>query len=101
MMNKSFEKYNFQFHYESTFEDGEHNYAYYLPAYRFGVDIAESTDYMILIWDSAADSIRKQWEEEHTTPWEEIEEAVEFGWRVVKDQHEAEIRRIDDPSKYR
>jgi uncharacterized protein (TIGR02271 family) len=76
---------NFRRHYDTNYTKSDFGYNQYVPAYRFGYDLAHDELYRGQTWDQFEAEARERWAEEYTDPWEEFKGAVRYAWEQVKD----------------
>lgn len=71
-------------HFEETFADTERDYEHFERAYRFGATLPEYPAYQTRDWaDSRADA-QRDWERGNDAPWEEVRDAVRYGWERAR-----------------
>lgn len=77
---------DFRHHFESQMSGTGYSYEQYLPAYRYGYDLAtnerfrEQND-----WDQLEPDARRFWDQRNPGTWDRFKEAVRHAWREVKD----------------
>ena len=76
----------FRRHYEAEYATTDYGYDRYVPAYRYGYDLATDPRYQDYSWADVESEAERRWQEERDEgAWEEFEEAVRHGWEQVKD----------------
>ncbi|HSM59017.1 MAG TPA: general stress protein [Candidatus Sulfomarinibacteraceae bacterium] len=81
---ESFEP-RFRQHYDSALVTTGYTYNQYLPAYRYGYNLATDSRYRDRSWDEIATDARLGWEDYNEGTWEDFKDAVRHGWEQVKD----------------
>jgi hypothetical protein len=76
---------DFRNHYANTFGDRGYTYNQYMPAYRYGYDLASNPRYTQDDWDSVEGEARQYWEDRHPGTWEQFKDAIRHSWMSVKD----------------
>lgn len=84
-MDHTFDEKEYKGHYDSTYGSTGNDYNDYLPAYRYGYDIANHPDYRGRDWTDFESEAREDWENEHDTAWDDVKDAVQHAWNEVKD----------------
>lgn len=76
----------FRRHYQFDLPSPAYSYATYLPAYRYGYDLASDEQYRDREWQDVAPEARRTWEAGDHFPgaWEEFEAAVEHAWNDAR-----------------
>lgn len=74
----------FQTHYKTTFGSKGRDYNYYMPAYRYGSTLANNPEYRDRDWSYVESAARTRWEEDNDTLWDDIKDAVRYGWDVLR-----------------
>ncbi len=77
----------FRNHFETSIY-GTHGFTYeqYLPAYRYGYDLATNERYRDLNrWDELEPEARRYWDERNPGTWDQFKDAVRRAWAEVKD----------------
>ncbi len=83
---REYEVYESQFrsHYETNFTDSHYLYDEYVPAYRYGYELATSDRYRDRDWNEINSEARRDWEQSHPESlWDDFKEAVREGWATV------------------
>ncbi|HSJ53473.1 MAG TPA: hypothetical protein VLC52_06960 [Anaerolineae bacterium] len=73
----------FRQHYQSNYGTSGYSYDEYDTAYRYGYDLAGSDYYRGRDWDEVEPEIRRNWEDQTDSPWEEFKGAVQHAWSTV------------------
>ncbi len=68
----------FRNHYESTVAKTGKDFAFYLPAYLFGFDLAIDDRYAEKDWSLIEPDLRRFWDEHNAGTWDDVREAVRF-----------------------
>ncbi|MGF6773413.1 hypothetical protein P3T18_005927 [Paraburkholderia sp. GAS199] len=79
---------DFRSHYDEQFAAENSRYEDYVPAYRYGAEIAHDARYRDQAWDDVEPEARRHWES--TSPdstWERFKIAVRHGWERVTGHH--------------
>lgn len=79
---------DFRSHYDEQYAAENARYEDYVPAYRYGAEIASDTRYRDRPWDEIEPEARDHWE--RTSPdstWERFKLAVRHGWERVTGHH--------------
>jgi hypothetical protein len=74
---------DFRNHYANTFGDRGYTYNQYMPAYRYGYDLARNDRYRDMNWTSVEPDARRFWDERHPGTWDEFKDAVYHAWMSV------------------
>jgi len=84
----AFETFDTEFRSDFQKRFGTRGYTYeqYLPAYRFGHDLANDERYRG-DWATVEPEARRYWEEKNKGTWEEFRDAVRYAWQKVTGQH--------------
>jgi hypothetical protein len=69
---------DYRMHFGRVYGSSGHEYAYYLPAYRYGSELAQSGKFPD--WRSASNFARQDWIHRAQEPWQSVHDAVLFGW---------------------
>lgn len=70
----------FRQHYQTTFASLGHDYDHYLPAYRYGAELAQSGRFRNKAWDDVMPEARKAWESRNPGTWNDYMDAVREGF---------------------
>jgi len=84
----AFEAYDdrFRTHFETSMSDTNYTYDQYLPAYRYGYDLAVNERFRDYTdWNSVETDARRYWEERNPGTWERFKNAVQHAWQEVKE----------------
>jgi len=66
--------------------DTNYTYDQYLPAYRYGYDLAVNERFRDYTdWNSVETDARRYWEERNPGTWERFKNAVQHAWQEVKE----------------
>lgn len=79
---------DFRAHYDEQYSAENARYEDYVPAYRYGAEIAQDERYRDRPWDDVEPEARRHWET--TSPdstWERFKLAVRHGWERVTGHH--------------
>lgn len=76
---------NFQSHYESE-EMFDDKFTAYMPAYRYGYELALESDLRGQTWAEVEATARQNWKEDR--PWDELKRAVQYAWQTVREEIE-------------
>lgn len=76
---------SFEEDYEKNYAVGNHTYAQFVPAYRYGYNLATDPRYSDWDWSRLEPVARERWEEQNEDTWEELKDAVRHGWNEVKE----------------
>lgn len=76
----------FRSHFESSMMDTGYSYEQYLPAYRYGYDLATNDRFTTVNdWNHLEPEARRYWDERNPGTWERFKDAVRHAWAEVKD----------------
>ena len=76
----------FREHYTTNLGNSGHSYDYYIPAYRYGYDLAYASDYDDdRAWDEIEPEARSYWESNYEGPWDQFKAAVRHAWEETKE----------------
>ena len=78
----SFEE-DFLRHYHTNYGASGYSLDEYDTAYRYGYDLANSDHYRNREWDEIEPEIRRNWENQTDSPWDEFKGAVQHAWNRV------------------
>lgn len=67
-------------HYDRVYATRGQAYDRYLPAYRWGYDLATSDEWRGRDWNAVMSEIRQRWEARNPGTWNEFNEAIHEGW---------------------
>lgn len=73
----------FRQHFNNTYGTPAYSYTGYLPAYRYGYQLAVNPDYLDLSWDEVRARASSEWNPE-TSTWNDVEDAVQYAWDQVR-----------------
>jgi hypothetical protein len=68
----------FHDHYEKTFGGSGHDFDFYLPAYRFGYNLANDDRYADKDWALIEPDLRRFWNDHNPGTWDDFKEAIRF-----------------------
>ncbi len=85
VQNFDFYSMDFRNHYENTFGSRGYSFDQYVPAYRYGYDLANNEQYRIMDWNALEPDARRFWEERHPGTWDEFRDAIYHAWSSVHD----------------
>ena len=74
----------FRSHYDTAFARRGVPYDRWVPAYRYGYDVANDPRYRDRDWATVETDAQREWEQRHQGTWEEFKEAVRYGWDKVR-----------------
>ncbi|MCL4298508.1 MAG: hypothetical protein KJ077_22415 [Anaerolineae bacterium] len=76
----------FREHYTTNFGNSGYDYGYYIPAYRYGYDLAYASDYDDdRSWDEIEPEARSYWESNREGAWDQFKAAVRHAWEETKE----------------
>jgi hypothetical protein len=84
---RSFDTYEsgFRRHYDTFYGDRGYTYNQYMPAYRYGYDLATNEQYRGRDWNDIEMDARHRWETEHPdSAWDDFKDAIRHSWNEVK-----------------
>jgi hypothetical protein len=73
----------FREHYQTNYGTSGYSYDDYDTAYRYGYDLGGSDLYRDRRWDEIEPEVRRNWEQQTDSPWEDFKGAVEHAWNQV------------------
>ena len=77
---------DFRHHFESQMTGTGFTYEQYLPAYRYGYDLATNERFREQDdWDLLEPEARRFWDQRNPGTWDRFKDAVRHAWREVKD----------------
>ncbi len=82
---------DFRRHYSGAYTSSGTPYEQYLPAYRYGYNLALDERYDDWDWNRVEPEARSYWEANKEGPWENFKDAVQYSWEQVK-----ELMGVDD-----
>lgn len=93
-------------HYDRSLVATGYTYNQYLPAYRYGYNLATDSRYQDRNWTDVQAEAREGWEDYNEGTWQEFKDAVRHGWEQVKDAVGADEDRFgrmdeDEYAQYR
>jgi hypothetical protein len=75
----------FRTHYDNYYVGSEYTFDQYLPAYRYGYDLANDARFQDFDWDYLEPEARRNWEDRNPGTWERFKEAIRTAWDEIKD----------------
>ncbi len=77
--------------------DGTSDFFVYLPAYRYGYELALKPDLHTQDWSETETVARAQWEDEHDQPWDDVHQAIRHAWQRTRETNTGdEVRGVDE-----
>jgi hypothetical protein len=77
---------HFREHYNVNYASSGYDYNYYIPAYRYGYDLAYAGDFdEARGWDEIEPDVRRHWEANYEGPWDQFKAAVRHAWEETKE----------------
>jgi uncharacterized protein (TIGR02271 family) len=67
-------------HFTTTCADKGYPYEQYVPAYRYGAELAADPRYQNKEWSVIEPDVRRSWEARQPGSWERFKEALRYGW---------------------
>jgi len=74
----------FQKHFQTTYANSGRSYSDYTPAYQYGYTLAADPRYRDYDWTRLESEARNNWETHNPNTWENVKDAVRYGWENVK-----------------
>lgn len=75
---------DFRRHWEMAYARAGGSYEDYVPAYRYGSELAKDERYRGYRWGDVEPQARLDWESNNAgTPWERTKDAIRFGWETL------------------
>lgn len=74
----------FRDHFATTYGASGGDFNLYLPAYRYGYQIATDTRYNDYDWDRLEGEARREWELHNEGPWDRFKDAIYHAWHSVR-----------------
>jgi hypothetical protein len=75
---------NFRRHYYTYYAYGPYPYGRYIPAYRYGYELAHDTRYTDRDWDDITKDAAHDWDNKFEGAWDDFKDAVRHGWEKAK-----------------
>jgi hypothetical protein len=75
---------DFRRHYYTYYSYGPYPYSRYIPAYRYGYELANDSRYADREWDAIAADAANDWGNESDGAWDDFKDAVRHGWESFK-----------------
>ncbi len=83
---------DFRTHYNTHYgTSGRYTYDQYMPAYRYGYELASNHNYKD--WNSIENDVRTRWEERNKGTWEDFKDAIRYAWDKVRGKDTAQMGR--------
>jgi len=83
---------DFNTHYTTNYgTSGRYTYDQYMPAYRYGYELASNKNYKD--WNSIENDVRTRWEERNKGTWEDFKDAIRYAWDKVRGKDTASTAR--------
>lgn len=76
----------FRGHFDTNLSNAGFNYDQYVPAYRYGYDLATDPRYNTYDWTRIEPEARRYWDERNPGTWDRFKLAVRHAWEEVKDK---------------
>jgi hypothetical protein len=76
---------HFREHYTTNYANSGYDYNTYIPAYRYGYNLAYDMDYDDRDWAEIETEARSDWEAGQEGPWEQFKNAVRHAWEETKE----------------
>lgn len=90
---------SFRRHYQLNYSDGTHEYEeYYAAAYRFGYQLAK--EYPGAEWSAIASDAQHHWQLKHDSAWENVINAVQYGWKEQRDPDALRVNHVGEYEDY-
>lgn len=91
---------SFRRHYQLNYHNNDHHYEdFYAPAYRFGFALGE--DSAAAEWDGVKDEAQRHWQTHHASAWDEVAEAVRYGWYEQRNPEALRVHHAEEFEGYR
>lgn len=75
---------DFRRHYYTAYTYGPYPYSRYIPAYRYGYELANDNRYADRDWDDFAEEAGRDWDNTFEGGWNDFKGAVRHGWEKAK-----------------
>ncbi len=79
---RAFENYDFRDHYNANYANSGYRYEQFVPAYRYGYNLAEDSRFQG--WDTFEAEVRRQWEMRNPDTWDRFKDAIRYAWEQVR-----------------
>lgn len=76
---------SFRHHFETTMSNTGYTYEQFMPAYRYGYDLASDARYQNADWTQVEPDARRYWDERNPGTWDRFKDAVYHAWAELKD----------------
>jgi hypothetical protein len=76
---------DFRNHFQTTLQGTGYSYDQYLPAYRYGYDLATDERYHDFDWNRLEPEARRYWDERNPGTWDRFKDAIHHAWLEIKD----------------
>lgn len=81
---------SFRRHYQLNYSDQQLEYeSFYAPAYRYGYQLSET--HPNDTWQQVESQAERQWSANHSIDWNQIAEAVKYGWKEERNPDEVRV----------
>ena len=80
---------SFRRHYQLNLREDPQSYDFYAPAYRLGYELAEERSSSS--WETVRDEAKTHWQSHHPGTWEQVADAVLYGWREQRNPDELRV----------
>jgi hypothetical protein len=87
MGTRTFDRYDADFrdHFDRMYANRGYTYNDYVPAYRYGYDLAVNERYAGRDWSDFEMDVRRDWEQRHPdSAWDDFKDAIRQGWDRVR-----------------
>lgn len=74
----------FRVHYEENFAESDYGFDDFRLAYLYGMSLAQNKELADRDWSQIKEHAGRGWSEHSTKPWSLFQEAVRFGWRIIR-----------------
>jgi hypothetical protein len=88
-------------HYQQNYAQSGRDYAYFEPGYRYGNTLGFSGDYDATTWEQFAPRVRRDWENQFDTAWEDIKDTVRYAWEETQDSVDVDDWYDENESDFR
>ncbi len=90
---------SFRRHYQLTYANGAHDYeTFYAPAYRYGFELGEES--VGADWLRVEQDAKEYWSSSSSIPWEEVAEAIQYGWMEERDPERLRVHHREQFEDY-
>jgi hypothetical protein len=70
--------------YDTNYANSGYSYEQYTPAYRYGAQLANDSQYRDRDWSSVENDARTRWDERNPGTWDQFKGAVRHAWDEVR-----------------